>query len=92
MTDIPRSAFEQWIPNGWLPMRDWKVRMEHRICYVYGPAEPDEIDAIRRILYRGSFSLGRAESGQLVPNRQGNMPIPDWIPNGSMVSMTEVRP
>lgn len=91
MSEIPRSAFEEWLPNGWLPMRDWKVRMENRICYVYGPAEPDEIDAVRK-LYRGSFALGRAEGGQLVPNHKEDMPIPSFIPNGSMVSMTEVRP
>lgn len=90
-TDIPSAAFAEWLPNGWLPMRDWRVRMENRICYVFGPAEPDEIDAIRK-LYRGSFALGRAEGGQLVPNHKENMPIPDIIPNGSMVSMTDVRP
>lgn len=91
MTDIPPSAFEKWLPNGWLPMREWKVRMENRICYVFGPAEPDEIDAIR-VQYRGSFTLGRVEGGQLVPNHKADMPVPGFIPNGSMVSMTEVRP
>lgn len=95
MTEIPRTSFEKWLPNGWLPMRDWKVRLENRsnqwVCYVFGPAEPDEIDAIRK-LYRGSFALGRAEGGQLVPNHGGDMPVPDWIPNGNVVSMTEVRP
>lgn len=91
MNEIPRSAFEEWLPNGWLPMRDWKVRMENRICYVFGSAEPDEIDAVR-VLYHGSFAFGRAEDGQLVPNHKGDMPVPGWIPNGSMVSMTEVRP
>lgn len=91
MTDIPRTAFGPWLPNGWLPMRDWKVRMENRICYVFGPAEPDEIDAIRT-LYRGSFSLGRTEDGQLVPNHKADMPVPNFIPNGSVVSMTEVKP
>lgn len=91
MTDIPRTAFEQWLPSGWQPMREWKARMANRICYVFGPAEPDEIDAVRK-LFRGSFALGRAEGGQLVPNHRADMPVPDFIPNGNIVSMTEVRP
>lgn len=91
MTEIPSVDFEEWLPNGWLPMREWKVRMENRICYVFGPAEPDEIDAIRKLM-RGSFALGRAENGQLVPNHKADMPVPGFVPQGNMVSMTEVRP
>lgn len=89
--EIERITFEKHIPNGWLPMREWKVRIENHVCYVYGSANTDEIDAIR-LLYKGSFALGRKENGHLVPDHKGDMPIPSFIPEGSVVSMTEVRP
>lgn len=92
MGTIPQASFVAWLPSGWQPMRDWKVRVESSVCYVYGATNSDEADAIRRLLYRGSYALGRKEQGQLVPDHDGAMPIPDWIPEGNLVSMTGVRP
>lgn len=89
--EITFNNFSRWVPHGWLPMRDWKAQVENGICYVYGQADTDEIEAIR-VLYKGSFALGRNDTGSLVPSHNAPMPVPNFIPHNAVVSMTEVRP
>lgn len=86
--DIPLSALN--MPESWRPLREWRARVDNGLCYVYGEATPQEIAAVRE-LFRGSFALGQASSGMLSPAPAGGnaVPVPGFIPNGSLVSVTE---
>ena len=87
--DIAISALH--LPDSWKPLRGWRARIVNGLCYVYGEASPQEISAVRK-LFRGSFALGEASAGKLVPSSSyGSIPVPDFIPNGSLVSVTEVN-
>ena len=58
-------------------------------CEVYGDASMQEITAVRQ-LFRGSFALGMASNGRLIPVMGNVFTVPAFIPNGSLVSVTEI--
>ena len=75
------------LPAGWRALRPWAARVDGGRCYVYGAASPEEVAAVREI-FRGSFALGMASGGRLVPQL---VAVPAFIPDGCLVSVTEVR-
>ena len=79
------------MPESWRPLRQWRARVDGGRCYVYGEATPQEIAAVRQ-LFQGSFALGQASAGRLVPApaHGAAVPVPGFIPDGSLVSVTEV--
>lgn len=77
------------LPDGWHALRAWSARVEGGRCYVYGPASAEEIAAAWE-LFQGSFAVGRAENGRLMPD--GLTPLPAFVPAGSLASVVEVRP
>lgn len=87
--DIALSALN--LPESWHPLRQWRARVDGGRCYVYGDATPQEIAAVRQ-LFQGSFALGQASSGRLVPApvHGAAVTVPGFIPDGSLVSVTEV--
>lgn len=76
------------LPSEWQALRSWSARVESGRCYVFGPASAEEIAAARD-LFHGSFAVGRAENGLLMPD--GRTPLPGFVPGGSLVSVIEVR-
>lgn len=87
--DIALSVLN--LPDSWRPLRQWRARVDGGRCYVYGQATAREIAAVLQ-LFQGSFALGQASSGRLVPAPAHGMPVPvpGFIPDGSLVSVTEV--
>lgn len=84
--EIPLGSLS--LPESRRPLRDWKARVEGGVCYVYGQASPEEMEAARR-LFRGSSAVGMAENGRLVPMLTTNpIPVPGFVPNGNLVSVT----
>lgn len=77
------------LPTGWQALREWSARVDGGRCYVYGTASPEEIAAVREF-YQGSLALGMASNGRLVPQMGNAITVPAFIPNGSLVSVTEV--
>lgn len=75
------------LPDGWHALRAWTARVEGGRCYVYGPASMEEVAAARE-LFQGSFAVGHAENGRLMPD--GLAPLPAFIPGGSLASVVEV--
>ncbi|MBQ7649999.1 MAG: type IV pilus biogenesis protein PilM [Victivallales bacterium] len=78
------------MPATWHGLRAWRARVEDGRCYVYGEATQEEIAAVRD-LFRGSFALGMASKGTLIPVLGSAIPVPGFIPDGSLVSITEVE-
>lgn len=83
---VPLSALD--LPSEWRALRPWTARMESGRCYVYGTASAEEIEAVRE-LFKGSFAVGRAESGRLMPD--GKATLPGFIPANSLVSIAEAE-
>ena len=79
------------LPDSRRPLRQWRARVDGGRWYVYGQATAREIAAVRQ-LFQGSFALGQANSGRLVPAPAHGtpVPVPGFIPDGSLVSVTEV--
>lgn len=75
------------LPPEWRALRAWTARVEGGRCYVYGPASAEEIASAWE-LFQGSFAVGRAENGRLTPD--GVVPLPAFIPAGSLASVVEV--
>lgn len=84
---VPMASLN--LPTGWQALRAWSARVDDGRCYVYGEASYEEIAAVRD-LYQGSNALGMASNGHLVPRTGNSIPVPNFIPDGSLVSVTEV--
>ena len=50
----------------------------------------DATFTVMRQLFRGSFALGMASNGRLIPVMGNVITVPAFIPNGSLVSVTEI--
>lgn len=85
---IAANALE--LPSDWKALRSWQARMEARRCYVYGSASAQEIEAARE-LFLGSFAVGRAQGGRIMPQPGAPVPVPPFVPEGSLISVIEVR-
>ena len=85
--DIPLTVLD--LPESWRALRNWRSRVDAGRCYVYGDASMQEIMAVRQ-LFRGSFALGMAGNGRLIPVMGNVITVPAFIPNGSLVSVTEI--
>lgn len=86
--DVPLSSLS--LPESWRMLRTWKARVQDGCCYVYGEATPEEVEAVRR-LFQGSFAVGLASGGRLVPALAPHViPIPSFVPEGNLVSVVEV--
>ena len=85
--DIPLAVLD--LPESWRALRNWRARVDAGRCYVYGNASMQEIMAVRQ-LFRGSFALGMASNGRLVPVMGNVINVPGFIPEGSLVSITEI--
>lgn len=83
---VPLSALD--LPSEWRALRPWLTRIEAGRCYVYGTASAEEIEAVRE-LFKGSFAVGRAEGGRLMPD--GKAVLPGFIPANSLVSIAGVE-
>lgn len=89
---LPLSSLS--LPAGWKAIRAWEHRItagNPRVCYVYGPASMEEINAVRR-LFLGSFAVGYKKDGVFFPLHGAQLPLPAFIPDGSLVSVIEVSP
>lgn len=87
--DILLSALD--LPSTWRPIRQWRARAEGGLCYVWGDTSPEEASAVRD-LFHGSFAVGRAEGGRIVPFPVDGtpIPVPGFVPEGALVSVTEM--
>lgn len=85
--DIPLSTLN--MPESWQALRAWRSRVDGGRCYVYGEASQEEIAAVRD-LFHGSFAIGMASNGRLIPVQGNAIALPSFIPNGCLVSVTEV--
>lgn len=84
--EIPLADLD--MPQSWNRLRNWRARVENGYCYVYGEATPEEIAVVREF-FHGSMALGMAWEGRLVPVMGNPISIPPFVPNGSLVSITE---
>lgn len=85
---IPQAALA--LPASWQALRVWRARVDAGRCYVYGEASHEEIATVRD-MFRGSFALGMASNGRLVPALGSSaVPVPAWVPDGNLVSVTGV--
>ena len=66
----------------------YRSRVQDGFCYVYGEASPQEAEAVRQ-LFRESLAVGLADQGRIVPVLRHPVPVPAFVPNGSIVSVTE---
>lgn len=92
VSNIPLASLK--LPVGWQAVRSWQHSItadNPRICYVYGPASMEEINAVRT-LFMGSFAVGYKQNGKLQPVHGVSVPLPALIPDGSLVSVIEVTP
>lgn len=78
------------LPHGWTRIRQWQTRVEASRCYVYGPASGTEISSVRE-LFLGSAAVGTASGGYLLPQIKSPIPIPNFVPDGFLVSVIEVK-
>lgn len=79
------------MPLGWLAQRLWNARVEGAgNCYVWGSASDAEI-AEARALLRHSMTIGQAVNGFMEPRLGNPIPLPDFIPSGSLVSAVKIR-
>jgi len=78
------------LPSGWRNIRPWQGLIqeeadEQLYCYVFGPAQPDEVLAVQK-LFNNSKAVGWNNAGDLV--RNGNpLSLPSDIPHGAIVSI-----
>ncbi|QAZ66124.1 type IV pilus biogenesis protein PilM [Solidesulfovibrio carbinolicus] len=86
--DIATASLD--LPTGWVMLRPWHARIEAGCLYVWGEASPEEI-AVVRDLYWGSYAIGRAAAGQLVPSYGGVTPVPAFVSEGNIVSVVSVE-
>lgn len=84
--DVPLSSLN--LPESWRMLRTWKARVQGGRCYVYGEASPEEVEAVRQ-LFQGSFAVGMADGGRIVPVMGNPVPVPGFVPAGNLVSVTE---
>ena len=85
---VPQDALS--LPANWRPVRDWKARVENGLCAVYGPASHQEVDAVR-VLFDQSYAIGMAIGGHLLPQLGNPISVPSFVPERSLVSLTEVE-
>lgn len=85
---VPNNALT--LPTGWQALRVWQTRVEAGHCYIFGPASSEEISAVQQ-LFQGSYSIGRVTNGFMTPNSGVNIPIPTFVPDNSLVSITRVE-
>lgn len=76
-------------PVNWTPMREWRSRISNGRLYVYGPASPEEITFVRDF-FKGSYGIGMNDNGHLIPQLGHRIDIPNFIPNGNLVSVTTI--
>lgn len=84
--EIPLASLT--LPTSWRALRPWRSRVQDGFCYVYGEASPQEAEAVRQ-LFRESLAVGLADQGRIVPVLRHPVPVPAFVPNGSIVSVTE---
>lgn len=78
------------LPSSWSMLRPWHARIEAGCLYIWGEASPEEI-AVVRDLYWGSYAIGHAAAGRLVPSYGGVTPIPAFVSEGNIVSVVRVE-
>ena len=78
------------LPTGWVMLRPWHARIEAGCLYVWGQASPEEIAEVRD-LYWGTYAIGRAEGGRIVPSYGGTTPVPSFVPEDNIVSVVSVE-
>ncbi len=86
--DVPTASLD--LPAAWMMLRPWHARVETGCLYVWGEASPEEI-ALVRDLYWGSYAIGRASGGRLVPSYGGTTPVPSFVPEDNIVSVVSVE-
>ena len=86
--DIATASLD--LPSSWSMLRPWHARIEEGCLYVWGEASPEEI-AVVRDLYWGSYAIGRAAAGRLVPSYGGVTPVPAFVSEGNIVSVVSVE-
>ena len=85
------SLSELDMPNAWIFLRQWRARVEDGKCVVWGEAAEKEIREVRR-LFHGSLAVGRNENGRIWPWAQNPVPVPAFVPEGSLVTVVNARP
>jgi hypothetical protein len=89
--DVPLDALS--LPVGLAAPDAWSNRTvvedDEMHCYVWGPATPTEIKAVRDLLL-GSRAVGWNDNGNLARAGAG-WPLPAFIPDRSVVSVISVH-
>ncbi len=90
LNSINASALN--LPNG-LVLKNWQNRVAASgadiICYVYGPASPNEYEAARTF-FKGSAAIGWKQNGVMLRNGPA-LALPGFIPDGSLVSVIKLN-
>lgn len=84
--DIPENALRELLPDDWREYRgiSWNARIDGGYIYVWGAVDPEVIEQARKMV-GFSPSVGECQDGRLRP---ADIPLPGFIPNGSLVSAT----
>lgn len=82
--DISLDALS--LPSGWNDQREWFARIGSGVCYIWGQASWDESKRIS-VLLGDTHATGRAQNGKLAPGRGQDILLPDFIAEGSVVSV-----
>lgn len=84
---IPRNVLE--LPLGYNPIREWEARVQDGRLYVFGEGSYREAMEARAA-FMGSYAVGFNDGGHLLPELGHPITVPAFIPNGSIVSITEI--
>lgn len=83
---ISRQMINDYLPDGFMDLSNvtWNARIHNGFVYVWGSASHLQIDLVKEAL-RYSLAVGEAQNGLLQP---AGVALPNFIPNGSLVSAT----
>ena len=84
--EIALAAMSAFLPAGYAPARAWRIQVRDAFLYVWGPASEVEIGAARELV-RFAADVGMADNGAVVPRRYATVPLPAFVPAGSLVSV-----
>jgi hypothetical protein len=89
--EIPPAALD--LPIGLAAPDRWSNRIvvedDEMHCYVWGPATPDDVQAVIDLLL-GSRAIGWNDQGNLARPGAG-WPLPTFIPYGNVVSVISIH-
>ncbi len=74
------------LPQGWKSLHAWNNRPADGNLYVWGPIKKGEAGEIMD-LFMDSYAIGVKRNGSLITAHGTGIPLPSFIPSGSIVSV-----